>query len=199
MSAHWLGAGYVIPPALLVLAIVAAIGVRGGLPPALLALRLAVVAYAAGLVAASFFPLPLPPYQPDSSTSLTPVNLVPFRTISESLRMGIAWPVARVMAGNLLAFMPLGLLLPVFAHRPSASLVLLAGLAVSGAIEVTQGVLTTAMGIPYRIADVDDILLNVVGVAFGLACFRLGRRLLRHEVRTRKDPRLIGLLKAIED
>lgn len=199
MSAHWLGAGYVIAPALVVLAIIAVTGVRGGLPAALLALRLAVVAYAAGIIAASFFPLPLPPYQPDSSISLVGVNLVPLKTISESLRIGIAWPVARVMAGNLLAFMPLGLLLPVLAYRPLASLVLLVGLGVSGAIEVTQGVLTTAMGIPYRIADVDDILLNVVGVAFGLASFRLGRRLLRHEVRTRRDPRLIGLLRAIED
>ncbi len=71
--------------------------------------------------------------------------------------MGLAWPVARVMAGNLLAFIPLGLLLPVVARRASASLVLLAGLAVSGAIEVTQGVLPTAMRIPYRIADVDDL------------------------------------------
>lgn len=198
MAAHLLGVGFVIPPALVVFAIVAALAIRAGVPPAVLVLRLVVTAYAAGLVAASFFPLPLPPYQPRIVT-FNSVNIVPFRTIGDSLGMGFAWPVARVMAGNFLAFIPLGLLLPVFARRASASLVLLAGLAVSGAIEVTQGVLTTAMGIPYRIADVDDLLLNVVGVAFGLGCFRLARRLLRHKVRTRRDPRLISFLKVIED
>ncbi len=198
MAAHILGVGFVIPPALVVFAIVAALGIRAGVPPAVLVLRLVVTAYAAGLVAASFFPLPLPPYQPGNVT-FSSVNIVPFRTIGDSLGMGLAWPVARVMAGNLLAFIPLGLLLPVVARRASASLVLLAGLAVSGAIEVTQGVLTTAMKIPYRIADVDDLLLNVVGVALGLGCFWLGRRLLRNEVRSRRGPRLISFLKVIED
>ena len=48
------------------------------------------------------------------------------------------------------------------------------GLAVSVAIEGTQLGLSLLMGYWYRVADVDDLILNTAGVLLGYGAFRLG-------------------------
>lgn len=104
------------------------------------------------------------------------MNLTPFVTIRQFLdaqRYGYLNDsvVFQNLAGNLLAFLPWGLGLPVLMPRlrrwPHA-------LAVSAAfilgIELTQ--LVTGFGI----FDVDDILLNLAGAAAGFAMWRLAHR-----------------------
>jgi glycopeptide antibiotics resistance protein len=48
----------------------------------------------------------------------------------------------------------------------------LAGLALSLLIELGQLAIATAYGFPVRIADVDDVLLNTMGVLVGHAGWR---------------------------
>jgi glycopeptide antibiotics resistance protein len=96
-----------------------------------------------------------------------PVQWVPLRTTLLEFRGG-AWPFLYHVLGNLLWFLPLGLML----RRKSAWRALLAGALLSASIECLQWVLLT--GIP----DVDDVLLNACGALLGWLLFRavsLGR------------------------
>lgn len=90
-------------------------------------------------------------------------NFIPFRTIAFYLdgkeTFATAW---RNLAGNVAAFLPMGVLLPVVLTRLRRMRSILAySLAISLFIEVVQ--LFTGLGS----FDVDDILLNVLGAAIG--------------------------------
>jgi glycopeptide antibiotics resistance protein len=99
-------------------------------------------------------------------------NFVPFVTIALYLaNSGSPFWVGQAL-GNVLLLLPLGLLGPIAVPAMSGWLrVLLVALAASLAIEAAQ------LWIPNRSADVDDVLLNVVGALIGygvLTTLRLG-------------------------
>ena len=102
------------------------------------------------------------------------VNIVPFETIGIAFRYGLDWQPGRVLVGNILAFAPFGVFIPViWPHRRSLISVVAAGLAISVAAEALQLVLSLVLGTPYRVADVDDVIINVLGVALGYGFYRL--------------------------
>ncbi len=92
-------------------------------------------------------------------------NLTPFHSIRRDMRIGS--DEFRVnFLGNLIAFLPVGFLPPlIWPGRVSAWRVLLASAALSGTIEVTQYLSGR------RVADVDDILLNVASALLGYALY----------------------------
>jgi glycopeptide antibiotics resistance protein len=100
------------------------------------------------------------------------VQLNPFGTIgllidgSQSLRQ---------LGGNLLLLAPMGVLAPVAwrAARPWGR-TMAWGLIASVGIEVSQLTLGSLAGQFYRVVDIDDVLLNVAGVAAGRLLFSLG-------------------------
>lgn len=96
------------------------------------------------------------------------VNLKPFATILPALRHGPGTFVFASLVGNVLAFVPLGLLLPLAFRRMPWLLVIFAGAALSAAIELTQYTLSTNLGYGYRRADIDDVIVNVFGTIVGL-------------------------------
>ena len=89
----------------------------------------------------------------------TRVNLVPFQTIRFYLLSGRVPFAASVrnLLGNILAFMPIGLLIPLLRQDLSLGFTFFFGLAISVGIEVTQ--YFTGLGS----ADIDDVILNVIG------------------------------------
>jgi glycopeptide antibiotics resistance protein len=99
------------------------------------------------------------------------VNLKPFATILPALRHGPGTFAFTTLVGNVLAFVPLGLLLPLALRRIPWPLVVLVGAALSGAIELTQYALSTNLGYGYRRADIDDVIVNVVGTVVGLTLY----------------------------
>lgn len=99
------------------------------------------------------------------------VNLKPFATILPALRHGPGSFAFANLIGNLLAFVPLGLLLPVALRRLWWPVVILAGAGLSAAVETTQYVLSINLGHGYRAADIDDVIVNVCGTIVGLALF----------------------------
>lgn len=99
------------------------------------------------------------------------INLKPFTTILPALRHGPGTFVFANLIGNVLAFVPLGLLLPLAVRRLPWPLVILAGAALSIAIEVAQYTLSTNLGYGYRRADIDDVIVNVAGTVVGLALY----------------------------
>lgn len=101
------------------------------------------------------------------------IAAVPFATIGGALGRGLTAGTIVSIAGNVAAFVPLGVLAPAaWARWRSWSRVLALGLAVSLAIEAAQLAISLVVGHPYRQADVDDLLLNVAGTAVGFALWR---------------------------
>jgi heavy metal sensor kinase len=93
-------------------------------------------------------------------------NYVPFKTILSYLRGYPGWGVALVnLLGNIIPFMPLGFLLPLLYRPISWKGVLGIGGAYSLCIETLQ------LGLRVGAFDVDDILLNTLGVMLGYLTF----------------------------
>ncbi|MFL5620770.1 MAG: VanZ family protein, partial [Gemmatimonadaceae bacterium] len=79
-------------------------------------------------------------------------------------------------AGNVLLFFPLGILLPLVSRRLRFWRGIQIAVALSFSIELLQ-YLSRAWG-SYRLADINDVILNVVGAALGLGLMSLLRLLL---------------------
>lgn len=121
---------------------------------------LAVAVYAAGIVANTVFPIYLdrPPVERPWGASLA---LVPLRD----------YEVADALM-NVLVFVPVGVLAALVLRRPTWLKVLAVGGAVSALVEVTQ-LVTARLLAGGHVADVDDLLSNVVGALVGLGLLRL--------------------------
>lgn len=99
-------------------------------------------------------------------------NFTPFRTIQSDLS-GEGSGIWSNLAANLVLLTPLGVLLPMLEPRRIGwKLTAAAALVVSLAIEVGQ------YTVGHRVADVDDVLLNVVSGLIGYGLFQSARELL---------------------
>lgn len=96
-------------------------------------------------------------------------NFIPFATILPYVLGEPTWTIAlRNLGGNIILFVPFGLLLPWISHVfKSWKYILLAGFSLSLLFEVTQLVLRTGT------FDVDDFILNTFGALFGYLLFRV--------------------------
>lgn len=102
--------------------------------------------------------------------ALSPAQLVPLKTTLEEFRRGV-WPFFYHVLGNMLWFVPFGVLAPLAAGRlRRAAPCILAGACLSLAVEVCQLLLSTGAG------DIDDLLLNTLGTAAGFLLCCLWRR-----------------------
>jgi glycopeptide antibiotics resistance protein len=106
------------------------------------------------------------------------LNLVPFRIISNEIA-GLLSHASHLrtidlnLFGNVLLFMPLGLLVPLIWRRRVK--ILLIGCAASVCIEVMQFVLTH-LGFVNRMADIDDVILNTLGAVAGYWIYALAKK-----------------------
>jgi glycopeptide antibiotics resistance protein len=132
---------------------------RGRLSWPRVAVALALCVYAAGVVANAVFPVFL-----DKPVASTPwsshLAVVPF----EDYELADA-----VM--NIVVFVPVGILVPLLLARISWWRAVAAAAAFSLAIEVTQYVTAHLLG-GGHIADVNDLIFNVLGGAVGFGLFR---------------------------
>ena len=99
-------------------------------------------------------------------------NLVPFGTIGPQLAAGLESD-HRQLAGNLLILVPLGFGLPVVWQRfRRLAPMFVAGFGVAFVIEFSQIVISLILGVPYRVFDVDDLMLNTAGAIIGWVAWR---------------------------
>jgi glycopeptide antibiotics resistance protein len=93
-------------------------------------------------------------------------NMIPFRNIGSALfnpELPVELP---LLIYNIIAFMPLGFLLPLIWDRAKNwRVVLLGGLMVSLTFEVVQIITLLGTG------DIDDVILNVMGTLIGYIVF----------------------------
>ena len=128
------------------------------------------------LASVALFPLPVDPgliaggRAWAAGTAGESLNLVPFATIGPALA-GVGGTGARVIAlANLFVLAPAGVYLPILVPRLRSWRVFLpAALVVGGSIEAAQAAISFLLGFRYRHLDVDDWILNTVGLLLGFA------------------------------
>ena len=151
-------------------------------------LYLVLTVYVGAVAAVTLFPLPvgLQLGSPQDQVVVwgATINLVPFagiaRTVADAAQTGWWWTIAvTIVGGNVLMFVPLGFMLPLLSerfHRFRTTLFVL--VACSAAIELAQ--LTVGLSVVgglYRVVDVDDVILNVVGGSIGFGFWKAYERL----------------------
>ena len=116
------------------------------------------------------------------------INLALFTDLINVYRYVGFMPFLRLFAGNIVWFIPFGFLLPFLIKRNSFWLITLAGFLFSLAIE-------TAQFIFYRgVAELDDLILNTVGVVIGYFIFKLfSRHLEAYEIKHGKVDIIISI------
>ena len=111
----------------------------------------------------------LQPVDPPPGLVVLP-NVVPLRTLAVYVANTDSPFWMGQLAGNLLLLLPVGLLGPIALPAMDGWLrVLLVALGLSLAIEAAQ------LFVPNRMADVDDVLLNVIGALIGYAILSVVR------------------------
>jgi len=93
-------------------------------------------------------------------------NFVPFKTILPYLLGAHGWFIAFInLAGNIALFIPVGFLIPLIYRKMTWQKSLIFGLILTFIIETTQTVFHIG------IFDIDDIILNALGVMIGYWIF----------------------------
>ncbi len=134
------------------------------------------VAHLAVVVALTLLPVPVTDAAIAASRELVAYdhNAIPLSTLARQLSGGVTPFELRNLVGNLLLLLPLGLYAPI--RSPglrSAWRVLGVAMAVAVGIELGQLAISTVVGFPHRIADVDDVIVNVAGTIGGYGLWRL--------------------------
>lgn len=105
------------------------------------------------------------------------INLVPFRTISSQLNLLSHIPIIAIknLAGNIIIFIPFGILLPMsFKHMAKYYKTFLVGIVYILIIEFMQFICMLGS------FDIDDIILNCVGVSCGYLLFIVAMKYKAH-------------------
>jgi len=128
------------------------------------ALAAAVAIYAAGITANTVFPIYLD--KPPRTEPWTPaLALIPF----------VDYEVHDALI-NVVVFIPLGILVALVLERPVWWKVVVIALGASLAIELLQ-LAVQALFLGGHVADVNDLIFNVSGAAFGLGLYLLATRI----------------------
>jgi glycopeptide antibiotics resistance protein len=128
------------------------------------------------LVAATVVWLGLQLLTPVGRSAAVGINLVPFHTITRQLASGSRASDLNLI-GNVAFFVPLGFLTRLWLRRTALASVAV-GMAVSIGFETLQGIADIG-----RVVDIDDVILNTLGVAIGVAGAALAMRLVAVEDR----------------
>lgn len=125
--------------------------------------------YIIAVIAIVFFPIELFLVNVKQSFPLSMYfNLVPFKTILITLDTNIIQPI-----GNFLLLLPLGIYIPLLKDKVKFSQILKYGLLTTFTIEIIQVLTSIALGVPERIFDVDDLILNTTGAIIGYILFNI--------------------------
>lgn len=104
------------------------------------------------------------------------INWIPFSTISmyiEHFEYFKFWDWISNMFGNVMVFMPIGILLPIISKYRRFIFTFGIGFLMSLSIEIAQYYLCLG------VFDVDDIILNVFGVVLGYMVYKVTKRIIK--------------------
>lgn len=123
------------------------------------------IIYAIELISVVFFPItfypPMPNYAPN-------VNIVPMKDIIILMRSQLINIVIKNVVGNIILFIPLGFFVPIiYRNMNRFNYMLLLGLCFSIFIEITQFIIDYLTKYPNHTSDVNDVILNIIGLILG--------------------------------
>ncbi|AMA52445.1 VanZ family protein [Bacillus inaquosorum] len=99
-------------------------------------------------------------------------NFIPFYFFVDVYHEGLQYYVIRSIGGNLILFLPVGLLFPLlFKKLNNVKRILLTGFFISLFIELAQLSISVYIRSVYRSFDVDDLILNTLGTVIGYWLF----------------------------
>jgi glycopeptide antibiotics resistance protein len=168
----------VYPPAAAVAAALAVRARRRGGRGFAVAVRALFVLFLGWMASAALFPIPIDATVRALEGPARPIDvqLVPLRGVEAVLASGMLGPIVWLVGGNVLVFVPFGFMVPIVTSRADGwRRAALAGLALSLTIEATQLAGSLLVGYAYRVTEVDDVLLNVLGALGGFSLYRLVR------------------------
>jgi glycopeptide antibiotics resistance protein len=164
-----------------------------GRAPARTLIALVAVGHVAILANVALFPIPVDPVliaagraAAAASSGDGGLGLIPFATIGPVLA-GDALPYAtRIAILNAFVLAPAGVYLPLLFRslRAWPGLVLLA-VAGGVSVEACQLAISTALGLHYRTIDIDDVILNAIGIIAGWLVIRAVLRVRERPARQR--------------
>jgi len=139
---------------------------------------LVAVAHLLILASVALFPIPMTRRFPNPFPDGW-INLVPFATIGPVLAGHASASDVSLLILNTFVLLPAGIYVPLLVPAARTVRGLIVMTVVGGlSIEVAQTVMIAVVGMPYRSIDVDDAILNAIGLILGwfLVRFWIGRR-----------------------
>lgn len=100
-------------------------------------------------------------------------NIIPFKTITQTLQYGITTTAIAQILGNILMSVPFGVFVMLFLRNPKWWKMLLFALLLTVGIELSQMIIGLAINNMYRTVDIDDIILNVIGTYLGYGIYKI--------------------------
>lgn len=175
---------FVLTPAVITAVAWLVVVFRRGLGLWTAAVGLVAIGHVAGVVAVTLFPLPVQPEVIDEhrAMQLASNNFVPLASLINAVATGGYPAVISQSLGNFVMLIPFGVYAPLMFWRLRPfHMTMLAGLVFSLTVEATQLAISTVLGFTYKLADVDDVILNTAGVAVGYVGFLLVRLVFEEE------------------
>jgi glycopeptide antibiotics resistance protein len=169
----------VYPIAAALAALVAWRAARTGQPAFIVVMRALFVLYLGWVAGATLFPLPVRAgvVALEAAGRHVDAGLVPLASIRDVLMHGTPFARAWILGGNVLTLAPFGFLLPFTAPWMGSWLRMAAvALLFPLGIELAQLGVSLVLGYSYRVAEVDDVLLNFAGILLGFAVYQVLRR-----------------------
>ncbi len=98
-----------------------------------------------------------------------PNNIIPFKVIGEYLSNAHTYNdwFTKNLLGNIIVFIPIGFLTPLFLKKNRMWHIAIVGIVVSVFIEILQSLLEVGR------ADIDDVILNTIGLLIGFGIYKL--------------------------
>ena len=164
------------------------------LPRTLLAV--VALAHVAFVVSVAIFPIPvdadltrLARERGWTGNAATFVNLTPFETIRQSLLSGIGSHEFTQAVQNVFVLSPVAVYAPLLwrSARSWAAFVPVAIIA-GCSIEIGQLAVSIVLGFPYRSIDIDDAILNSLGIVIVFVLYRAGTALMEATRQQRASP-----------
>ncbi|MDD3145019.1 MAG: VanZ family protein [Candidatus Gracilibacteria bacterium] len=125
--------------------------------------------YVISIIAVTIFPIPIQGLK-EIGIYGGNNNFIPFESIFDIMfndNLSIAIKMKQIV-GNIILFIPMGFLIPlILKGKNSFKNALLIGILSSLSIELLQCLISLLLGFSYKVTDIDDILLNVLGFVFG--------------------------------
>ncbi len=101
--------------------------------------------------------------------------IIPFQSIMKYYNSGVLWASVLNVIGNIVIFIPFGIYLTLYTKNKTLKKATFITLVTSLSVEVVQYVLDIG------IADIDDIILNVIGGVVGVLVYKILRLILKQD------------------